>query len=274
MIKEVATIILNRNLPKVTDKLYNHIKKYDGKDTDIFILESGSENNNLSKNYTWHAKSKSIKKKGLRFFRGMNYALKKLYLEKRFYKYKYFFLISNDTELEKKRTIKTLKSIAKKYKKIGMVVPCSKKWGEKKLLKKNKEKFVWYVDGNAFFLKNELISKLCNYEENYKKFFFDGDNFRGYGLTSEIIAKSYANDFATMITSRVFIEENESYLINKSNLIQTDDYHENIKLYYQEGQKWMKKKYGFNNKWQMQNYVKLFYDQFFLFNPDLKNLKI
>ncbi len=153
MIKEVATIILNRNLPKVTDKLCNHIKKYDGKDTDIFILESGSENNNLSKNYTWHAKSKSIKKKGLRFFRGMNYALKKLYLEKRFYKYKYFFLISNDTELEKKRTIKTLKSIAKKYKKIGMVVPCSKKWGEKKLLKKNKEKFVWYVDGNAFFFK-------------------------------------------------------------------------------------------------------------------------
>ena len=39
MIKEVATIILNRNLPKVTDELYNHIKKYDGKDTDIFVLE-------------------------------------------------------------------------------------------------------------------------------------------------------------------------------------------------------------------------------------------
>ena len=37
---------------------------------------------------------------------------------------------------------------------------------------------------------------------------------------------------------------------------------------------WIKKKYDFNNKWQMQNYVKLFYDQFFLFNLDLRNLRI
>jgi hypothetical protein len=37
---------------------------------------------------------------------------------------------------------------------------------------------------------------------------------------------------------------------------------------------WIQKKYDFNNKWQMQNYVKLFYDQFFLFNLDLRNLRI
>ena len=36
MNKDVATIILNRNLPKVTDKLYNHIKKYDG-----IVIECG-----------------------------------------------------------------------------------------------------------------------------------------------------------------------------------------------------------------------------------------
>ena len=28
--KKVATLILNRNLPEVTDRLYDHIEKYDG----------------------------------------------------------------------------------------------------------------------------------------------------------------------------------------------------------------------------------------------------
>lgn len=55
MKKKIATIILNRNLPKQTDKLFNYIKKYNNKFTDIFILESGSDINNLSKNYTWRA---------------------------------------------------------------------------------------------------------------------------------------------------------------------------------------------------------------------------
>ena len=40
--KPVATIILNRNLPKVTDKLYSRIKKHEGYMTDIFIVEAGS----------------------------------------------------------------------------------------------------------------------------------------------------------------------------------------------------------------------------------------
>ena len=40
--KPVATIILNRNLPEITDKLYKHLKKFDGKETDIYVIESGS----------------------------------------------------------------------------------------------------------------------------------------------------------------------------------------------------------------------------------------
>ena len=40
--KKVATIILNRNLPTITDKLFNLIKKFNNKYTDIFIVDSGS----------------------------------------------------------------------------------------------------------------------------------------------------------------------------------------------------------------------------------------
>ena len=91
MMKPIATLILNRNLPKVTDRLYRLLKKNEGSITDIFVIEAGSNKNNLSKYATWYANTKNIKKKGLRFPRGMNYGLFKLWKERKFTKYKAFF---------------------------------------------------------------------------------------------------------------------------------------------------------------------------------------
>ena len=36
--KRIATIILNRNLPEVTDRLYEHLIKFDGDLTDIYVV--------------------------------------------------------------------------------------------------------------------------------------------------------------------------------------------------------------------------------------------
>ena len=55
-----CTIILNRNLPEVTNKLYTNIKK--NNETDIYVLEAGSDRNKLSKYVTWHEKSASVVK--------------------------------------------------------------------------------------------------------------------------------------------------------------------------------------------------------------------
>ena len=52
--KKTATIILNRNLPQETDRLVEHLMEYDGKYSDFFVIEAGSEKNNLSKYHTWH----------------------------------------------------------------------------------------------------------------------------------------------------------------------------------------------------------------------------
>ena len=49
--KKVATIILNRNLPKLTDKLYTNLKK-NNKISDFYVLEAGSDYKKLSKNVT------------------------------------------------------------------------------------------------------------------------------------------------------------------------------------------------------------------------------
>lgn len=273
--KRVATIILNRNLPKVTDKLYNQLKKYNNDVSDFYILESGSEKKKLSKNFTWWAKDKNTKKNGLRFFRGMNYALRKLYDEDKFCNYEAFFLLTNDSEFENKKIIKLLLEYFDSHKRLAILSPCSKSWGEKKIIPKNGIRYFWFLYDNVLFIRRKFIEEIYNLDKpGYKNFLFDGSNFRGYGLESELIAKAYSNHWGAAITNSVWREENENYLLNLSHVIKTNNYDKNLSLYIDEGKKWMKKKYGFSSKWSMNMYVKNFYDKFFEYYPEYKKYKI
>ena len=106
------------------------------------------------------------------------------------------------------------------------------------------------------------------------QFLFDGDNFRGFGSEHEIIAKAYANDWSAAITKEVIFSENENHLLKKASIIKTEEFEENIELYIKEGKSWMKKKFGFNSHWAMQQYAKMFYDKFFDYNPNLNIFRI
>ena len=86
--------------------------------------------------------------------------------------------------------------------------------------------------------------------------------------------KAYLNNMSAAITSKVWIEENENYLLKKSSLIKTDPYDQNLKLYINEGLNWIKKKYNFDTRWDMHLYVKKYYDIFFERNKKLKIYKI
>lgn len=271
----VATIILNRNLPEPTNKLVEHLSLYDGEFTDIFVLEAGSDIDQLSRYCTWHANDPEIQKNGLRYGRGMNFALLRLYQEKRWSQYDAFFLLTNDTELSSCKTIEPLIDIMQLHKKIGILSPCSKRWGEQSLLLSQSTKYFWFIHNHALLLRREFLECILNSSDpSFMNFIFDGTNFRGYLSESELIAKAYANDWAAAITSKVYAEENESYLLEKSDLIKTDKFHLNMQLYLQEGKLWIKNKYGFNSRWSMQQYVKSFYDLFFQNNPSLLSYKI
>jgi hypothetical protein len=274
--KKTATIILNRNLPQETNALVEHLVEFDGNHTDIFVIEAGSDKNNLSKYCTWHVTTADAMKQGLRYSRGMNYGLLQLWKEGDWEKYDSFFLITNDTKLSKNQsTLNTLQKILEKYPKIGILSPCSDRWGEKELIGENSLKYFWFIHNNAYFLRKEMLNQLINKDNpTYINFLFDGDNFRGYLSESEIIARAYANDWAAAITTQVIAEEEESYLLNQNELIKTESYEENIQLYIDEGLKWVKKKYGFNNRWQMMQYSKLFYDKFFEYFPEERSNKI
>ena len=275
MTKPICTIILNRNLPKVTDDLFDNIKKFNDEYTDIYVVEAGSDKGRLSKNVSWYADWKEAKEHGLRYGRGMNFGLSNLYKENKLRNYEAFLLLTNDTEFKKEPFVKDLYDIFKLHKRLAIVSPCSQSWGEKHLLKKEKIKYFWYIQNSAYLLRRSFIEEILNTKTpGYLNFIFDGNNFRGYGIESELIAKAYANNWGAAITSTVWSEENESYLSEQHKLIKTESYEENIKLCIDEGMQWMKEKYGFKSKWSMQMYVKAFYDRFFEYYPELERYRL
>lgn len=273
--KHVATIILNRNLPEVTDRLCAHLEKYDGDLTDIYVVEAGSDADKLSQNVTWHANTPDILQNGLRYSRGMNYGLIQLLKENKFEQYDAFFLLTNDTEFQTVPTLEALIRLLEKHPRVGILSPCSERWGERMLLTHESTKYFWFIHNNAYLLRREFVESICDKQQpDLMDFLFDGSNFRGYGSENELIAKAYANDWAAAITTDVWASENESHLLDNADQIKTEGYEENIKLYVSEGRHWMRKKYGFNSHWSMQQYVKSFYDKFFEFHPEYSQYKV
>ena len=273
--KRVATIILNRNLPDVADSLVAHLNQFDSDITDVYVVEAGSDQDNLSKSVTWHADWPEAQSLGLRYCRGMNYGLSQLWKERKFEKYDAFFLLTNDTELQPEKTIEPLVEILDQHPRVGILSPCSKRWGERFLLENGSTKYFWFIHNNAYLLRREFIESIFNEDEaDAMNFLFDGSNFRGYGSEHELIAKAYANDWAAAITSSIWASENESHLLEKTDLIKTEAFEENMMLYIKEGHAWMRRKYGFNSHWSMQQYVKSFYDHFFEFHPELSEYRV
>lgn len=273
--KPVATIVLNRNLPDVTDRLCDHIEKLDGDVTDVFVVEAGSDKARLSRHTTWHADWPDAREHGLRYARGMNYGLSELWKKGTFRDYSAFFLLTNDTEFKQTASLGPLYELMQWHPRLGILSPCSERWGERLLLKHETTKYFWFIHNNAYLLRREFLECILNADAvDHMGFIFDGTNFRGYGNEGELIAKAYANDWAAAITADVWASENESHLLSHADLIKTEGFEENLRLYVAEGRRWMRHKYGFNSRWSMQLYVKSFYDRFFEFHPEFLQYRI
>lgn len=272
---KVATIILNRNLPDVTDALRDSLARIDGPRTDIYVVEAGSDDDKLSRSCTWHANWPEAREHGLRYQRGMNYGLSRLVAENKFKNYDAFFLLTNDTEFGKESVLGPLLEVLDEHPRVGILSPCSRNWGERLLLKTQPTKYFWYIHNTAYLLRRQFVEDVMERENpGHMNCLFDGTNFRGYGGESELIAKGYANDWAAAITARAWAEENETHLLTKADLIRTESYEENIRLYLEEGRQWMRRKYGFNSRWVMQRHVKFLYDQFMEFYPEYAAYKV
>ena len=128
--KRCCTILLQRNLPEVTNKIGNQILQNSGDLTDFYVVESGSDDDLLSSfaSNTFHANWEDARKNGLRTGRGFNYGLTEI--KKLGKKYEYYFLITGDTILEEDNAVNILVNEMDTYGKMGLVSPLSRKWGK------------------------------------------------------------------------------------------------------------------------------------------------
>jgi hypothetical protein len=274
MKKSIATIILNRNLPAETDRLYERLSKHSGDVSDIYVVESGSLKSNLSKNHTWWENSIEGTKFGLRYPRGFNYGLKKLIEEGLYENYEYIFFLCNDVTFQDYSVLHILLDEISKHSKLGIISATSSRWGENQLIPKNGTKYFWNIQLLSALVRTNFIDSIKSDVLDEKCLFFDGTNFRGYLSDSEVILKGYANDWASAITSRVYQMEDDSQLKTKSDLMRTDSFEVNHEKSINEGLSWLKSKYGYDGSKRFYQASRFFYEQFFKYYPELMEHKI
>tara|TARA_B100000674_G_C37929690_1_gene957320 strand:- start:531 stop:1364 length:834 start_codon:yes stop_codon:yes gene_type:complete len=271
-----ATIILNRNNPRKTDLLVDHLKHFDACETDIYVLEAGSDPDKLSSYVTWHISSPEVTRDGLRFSRGMNQALLNIYNNKTLWsRYDYFFLLTNDICLKQQKTIAPLLKIFDEHPKLGILSPCGEDWGERNLIPSDSTKYVWTLFTNTLCIRKKFMELIINPSQHQgNRFLFDGDNFRGYLMDSELVAKAYANNFAVAVTTKVLFSKKETYSLDLPDLFDQEAYTDTLRLYISEGEEWLRRKYGFSSRWVMNSYIRHLFEQFFCYNDECIPYKI
>jgi hypothetical protein len=273
--KPVAAIVLNRNLPEVTDALCERLERSSGDVADIFVVESGSDRDRLSRRCTWWADWPESLEMGLRYPRGFNFALSRLLAEGRYGDYEHFLLLVNDAEIPEEPWVAALLEVMREHPRVGILSPCSRTWGERELIGPEGVRYFWHMSQIAWLLRRRYVDDVRELEEpTYMNFLYDGENFRGYESEIELVIKGYINDWASAITTRAFVDEDKNHLVTKHQLIRTEPFEESVLKCVQEGKRWMRRKYGFHSRWCMQMYAKLFYESFFVNYPYLAPFKI
>lgn len=267
--KQVAAIILNRNLPETTDQLYEQFQNFNNGELDVYVVESGSDQNKLSRYCSWWADWEEARREGLRYPRGFNYGLSQLKRTGKFSQYKYFFLVCNDVWFDDP-IVSVLLEEMERYPHLGILSPCAANWAERALIGEGNTRYVWHVNHLAWMVRRSFVEAIMERAEpNYMNFLYDGSNYRGYYADQEVIIKGYINEFATAITTKALMTEKTELLRTQADLIRTEPYEINIRQVFDEGQEWMCRKYGFTTRAHMQLYAQMFYDRFFRLYPQL-----
>jgi hypothetical protein len=270
--KKSCTLFLQRNLPDVTEKFAKNLLKHNDHITDLYVIESGSDKENITDYPTFHADWKDAVINGLRTGRGFNYGLKCILEEG--LNYEYVLMATGDTQFNDEPVIEILIKEMEDNPRIGIISPITWNWGERisNFVGKSTTKAISIqIPHICWLFRRECLEDLTRdrIPNVYDEFLYDGTNFRCYGADTEIMMNAYKNNWMFAITSKASHKEDYDLTHNNYIKMKTDSHSDHRRLMWEEGLVWIKKKLNLSGKVPFNSLLKKEYDSFFERNPDL-----
>lgn len=260
----IDCLILNRNRRELTEALAKKLEDTDGVDN-CFVVDSGSHESEIAKFTIVGDRSEDAIRDGLRPNRGFNLGLKAWLSAS---SNPWVLLLPNDAEIENLQIPELLEQL-EPYSKISAIYPLAASNPTNDILGESQTSLAWNFHEGPLVVKRELVES--NFD-GHQVSLFSHDNFRGYCSFLELAMKVYASDRAIVATSLLSFAENRSHTINNHQLMKTEPYSENLALMIREGKGWLKTKFGWTDRRNLELIVRLLYEEFIAVNPDYSQL--
>ena len=265
----IDVLILNRNLGEVCDSLVRDLEsRLCSRDT-ITVIDAGSVDGQESLYTKVRVDDSYTKEHGLRFGRGMNLGLK--YRSDNGLSNPWVLMLPVDSEIifwDVDRLIAQASAVNE----LVAIKPMGSQSPYAQLIEQTSLKLAWNVDEGPWLIRSSFIEEQLKMSAQGN--FFSHDNFRGYLTSLDLAFRAYANGYCLGITSHLVIHENESYLLNRSDLIRTEPLDLNRRLLVSEGLKWLENSYAIGDPWSFAQVVRLLYERFLEENPSYQNMGI
>lgn len=265
----IDVVVLNRNLGSVCDALCAEIDSRFGSESKLVVVDCSTSPALSSTRKTVVDESEMAIQSGLRFNRGMNKGIAHLLDEGS--DNPWILLLPVDTEIVHLDLEALLTDLSEAPQAVA-VKPLSERSVYSELLGQLSFGLGWNFEEGPWLLRSEFVKQQV--AMSHDGAFFDPSNFRGFLTGLEIGFRAYSNGKAVGISRNLVLRENETYLIEKSELMRTERVDEHMALYVSEGEAWLSSKYGIEDPWDFAQVVRLLFEQFMVENPQCKRLAI
>lgn len=255
----IDCLVLNRNLKAVTDNLCEEMESF-AEVGQCFVVDAGSKDDEVSNRTLIRDSSPIALEQGLRPNRGFNLGIK-AWLE--FGAADWVMLLPNDSEVENFEATEILSQVNAQDSVVA-IVPVSARSPYNHLLEKQPLALAWNVNEGPILLRRGFLENAYG-QQGFQ--LFDGNNFRGYCSFLDLAFKIYSMNFGLAITNKISFIENTKYTISHFELMKTEPYEENINLMLSEGKIWLTEKFGYSDRRNLEQVVRLAYEEFLRSNP-------
>ena len=262
MSNTIDVLILNRNLRSITDDLVRSIV-FHNRNAMVGVIDAGSRKEEKSDFTVVSDDSKFVAKHGLRINRGYNLGIKWWLAHST--NSDWLLLLPNDSEIVAWYANELLKQL-ENFPNAAVVIPIAPTNPYIALLGPLRLGLGWNFHEGPILLKRSYLESRTK-DQGYV---FDEDNFRSYLSFIELSMQAYGDNWSVVATDLISFFENESHLLSDSALIQTESYSENLELLVIEGEAWLRKKYGWQDRWPLEMAARALFERYLEMNPSNK----